>query len=415
MHSLNHVFGHAKKFGFRNTPLYTVSLMIFFWSIFDGILTYILPLKITEQGFSKTEMGVIIGTSSIAGAIFDLFLSKFVKKPSFRRLYLAMFLLSFVFMIFLYGANILSTYILAMAVWGFYWDLHNFGNSNFVCKTASATERASSFGVMNIFRALGCLSAPLIAGLVVGGVVTALPFILSGVVLGIAFLFYLVLMAQQPHQKAYESPHHRHTPKGFIEEFLIWRKIGKQLRPVLLLTLLIFISDAFFWTIGPLVAEDPDLFGELSGLFFVAYLLPPLLFGWFVGPISSRFGKKRTALFSFLIGMLIISTLSFVGHPILMLVVIFLAASFISLALPSINGAYADYISETEPLGKEIHTLSDFFYNAGWVMGPILAGLSADTFGNKQSFTILGIACACITLFLIAITPRKIKLKVAQI
>ena len=316
MRSLHHLVIHVQKHGFKHRLLYNVSLMCFFWSIFDGILTYILPLKIVAEGFDRTEMGIIIGTSSIVGAAFDVFLSKFLKQPSFRRIYLSMFILSFVFAILLQGANTVWLYVLAMAVWGMYWDLYNFANVDFVSKVTREEDHASSFGVMGVFKSLGSLLAPLLAGLIVGETMTIAPFIMAGSMLTIAFMFYILLVSNTHSRNETVL---RTKPISWIRELFLWRKIGKQLLPILILTLLIFVSDSFFWTIGPLLAEETLGLGELGGLFLVVYLLPPLLLGWFVGGVTKKFGKKKTALYSFLLGSACISVLSFVENPYLML------------------------------------------------------------------------------------------------
>jgi len=411
MHSWHHVAIHAQRYGFKHRLLYSASLMILFWSIFDGILTYILPLMIVEHGFNRTEMGMIIGISSIAGAAFDLFLGKFLHQPTFRRLYLAVFILSFLFAFLLYGANTIWMYMFAMATWGIYWDLFNFANADFVSKTSPPEERTSAYGVINVFKASGFLLAPIIAGLVMGIVVDRKPFIVAATFLGISLLFYLSLNARA--LKNHKPEFVRNSKlRDRLNELVIWKSLGKQLFPILVLTFLVFVTDAFFWTLGPLVAEELTQLDGLKGLFLTVYLLPSLVLGWFIGEITQRFGKKRTALFSFLVGSAIISTLALISNPFVLLGVVFLASTFLSMCLPAISSAFTDYISETTYLQKEIQSMADLFYNAGWAIGPMIAGFLADTFGNKQSFSILGIFSVCVTLILIKMMPKKIKVKV---
>ena len=97
--------------------------MIFFWSIFDGILSYILPLLISEHGFSKAQMGIVLGSSSFAGAVFDILVSKYLKTPHYRTLYASVFLLSASLLGILYFGSTLWIFFLAMALWGIYWDI----------------------------------------------------------------------------------------------------------------------------------------------------------------------------------------------------------------------------------------------------------------------------------------------------
>lgn len=409
MHSLYHVVAHIQTYGLKHKLLFIVSFMLLFWVLFDSILNYILPLKIVESGFSKTEMGAIISTSSLAGIIFDLLLSRFLKSPNYRRIYASVFILSLMFIVLLQGANQLWVYVASMAIWGFYWNLLNFGNMDFVSKTASASERSSAFGVMDVFMALGCLLATVIAGAVVGEMVTAVPFVFAGTMLGISFLFYLVLAV---HKHPFKQATIENTPVDWFHQLQLLTKIGKQLFPVLVITTFTCINRSFFWTIGPLVAEHASDLGELRGLFLSSYFLPPLLFGWFVGDVTRRYGKKRTALIAFLLSSVVITTLPFVQNGYALLIVVFISATFISLVQPSLLGAYADYISESKTAEKEIQGLNDLFNNIGWVLGPVVAGLCADWLGNKQSFAAFGVMGIFVALLVMRVMPKKIHIKI---
>ena len=82
------------------------------------------------------------------------------------------------------------------------------------------------------------------------------------------------------------------------------------------------------------------------------------------------------------------------------------------MSFPALSGAYADYITETQSYEKEIQGVIDVFYNIGWVLGPMLAGLLAQAFGNAQSFSILGVISVIMCFILILKMPKKIKLKI---
>ena len=189
---------------------------------------------------------------------------------------------------------------------------------------------------------------------------------------------------------------------------MIWGDLGKVLFPVLILTFTLNLIDAFFWTLGPIFAENLPGMKQFAGFFMTAYSLPALVAGWSVGTITRRFGKKRTAFVALLIGACILSLLPLASGAPVVILTVFLAASFISITWPSINGAYADYISETPKYEKEISGLQDFFTNIGYVVGPILAGIIAGYFGNSQAFSFLGVFAAVIAIVLIAVTPENI-------
>ena len=410
MRTYHHTIHFLRTYGIKHAFMYRAFIMIFFWSIFDGILTYILPLLISEHGFSKSDMGMILGSSSFAGAVFDIVVSKYLKTPHYRKLYASVFILSFSFLGILYFASTVWIFLLAMAVWGIYWDLFHFANFDFISRTTPEKEHSSSFGIQGIFHSLGILIAPIIAGLLIETTIDSKPFIVSGWMLFLSIIVYIGLWIQsKKSEEIAAKPVQRST--DWKHEYKIWLMITKQLAPVLVLTFLIYITDAFFWTIGPLIAEHGE-FGKFGGFLLAAYSFPSLIIGWFVGTISNRFGKKRTAVYSFLIGSCVLSLFMFVKEPISMIVLVSIASSCIGLSFPALNGAYADYIFETQIYEKEIQGIVDFFYNIGWMIGPMLAGILAQIFGNAESFSILAIFCAGVSIILVLKMPRKIRLKV---
>jgi len=409
MYTFHHTIRHLRFFNSRKPIFHLAFIMIFFWSMFDGIATYIMPLVISEHGYSKTEMGIIIGSSSFAGAIFDLLVSRYLKNPHYRKLYLSVFILSFVFLILLYGGNILWVYLIAMGVWGIYWDLYHFANFDLVSRVVPEREHASSFGVMGIFHALGNLIAPIVAGLVIATVVDFRPFAISGLMLVLSFMVFLVFYFQSKNLKEEPFPVIRRK-MHWMSEFGLWKEIFRQIPYLLILTFVIHITEAFFWTIGPLIAENGQ-FGEFGGVLLAAYVFPVLVTGWFVGRLSMKFGKKKTAVGSFFLGALVLMFFGMTSQPLMMIGIVFLASCMIGLSLPALNGAYADYIVETKKYEKEIQGVIDIFYNIGWMIGPALAGLTADLFGDRQAFSILGIFSAIVCAYLFLKMPRKIKLQ----
>ena len=157
-------------------------------------------------------------------------------------------------------------------------------------------------------------------------------------------------------------------------------------------------------------AENAGL-GQFSGLFLAAYTLPTLIVGWFVGSLTKHFGKKRTAFLGLFIGSLILSSFFYLPSPIIAIFVIFISSCFISMALPAINAAYADYISDAPQVEGEIEGLEDFAFNVGYVIGPISAGVLADILGLKVAFSILGLFGAILALILLLIAPKHILIK----
>jgi len=388
--------------------------MSLFWAMFDGILMFVLPILITTMGFSETMMGIIIGTSSVTGIFFDMLLCKFLKNTNFRRMYLFMFVLCAFYPLILWQAKAVWLFLIAMAVWGMYYDFFNIGNFDFVGRHTKKEEHTSSFGVMRVFISLGYMLAPLLGGLLISDIVDHKPFLLSWVFLAIAFLFYILLTVLQRKKKTIAVVQEiEPQPLRALNELHLWKKIGGVIFPILLLTFTLNIIDAFFWTIGPLVSENLKAAHGFGGLFMVAYTLPPLLVGWTAGIFVRKVGKKRTSFYSLAVGSLLLSLFYFLKeHSVILIFTNFIASFCIAIAWPAINGVYADYISEAPHVEKEIETLEDSSTNLGYIIGPMVAGFASEHLGHVETFSILGVFGFIVAIVLMYKTPRHIHIAI---
>lgn len=416
MPTFNHLLIHLKSYGIRRRKsLYLLSIVILFWALFDGIITYIVPIVITQGGISKTLMGIILGTSSVAGAMFDFVACKLFRNTYYKRLFIIMFAVCFAVPLILFQAHSFLMFVIAMTLWGIYYDLKNIGVFNYVGRFTPQEEHSESFGVVQVFSSVGYLVAPLVVGFLIADSLNWQPFILAWIFLALSIIFFVILIYKTRIEErlilAELAPGFVERRKSTWSEVVLWGKVGRILLPVLLLTFFLNLADSFFWTIGPLVAESLSGIKQFGGIFMTVYALPPLLVGWMVGTFVRKFGKKHTAFMSLFFGSVFLIFFSLIDNPFLLILDIFVASFFLSMAYPAINGAYADYISETGEYEKEIEGLADFYTNFGYVIGPMLAGFMADQFGDGRTFTLLGFLGAVIAMVLIVMTPKSIDVR----
>lgn len=405
---INHIKKLLTEYKNRHKTVFIFSFVVLFFTLFDGIMSYVTPILIKERGFSMSMIGFIIGTSSITGAVFDFLVSKIFKNTDYKRMFLVLFAICAIYPVLLSQASTIWLFLFAMAAWGIYFDLYGFGVFNFISRYTKKEDHSSNFGLVQIFRALGLILAPLIVGLIIVDYVDWRIFTLGWFFLGVAFMFFLLLIVlMRKHHLINEHSLKYQRRKNLFAEFHLWGKIGGLMTPVLFLTFFLFFIEAFFWTLAPLYAETSDL-KSFGGLFLTAYLLPALMVGWCVGYFTKRFDKRRMAFVCVLIGSAILSSFAYLPSSIFSIIVVFLASAFISIALPTINSVYADYISDTPKVEGEVEGLEDFSFNVGYIAGPISAGILADVFSIPIAFSILGLVGVLLSLMLLILTPKNI-------
>lgn len=391
--------------------MYSAGMLLMFWAVFDGILAYILPVLITDLGYTATQMGLLIASSNIFGALFDFVLAKFITNTNYRRLFLVIYGLCFIYPLLLWQAKTIPLFLISMFIWGLYGDLQTFAQFDFVNRRVKKENYSQSVGVMDVFKCLGYLIAPIVAGLVVIETIDFFPFSLSLSFLLISLIFYLILVQLSPKR---DSAEYDQTPKytkyNFFKEFKVIKSVGKILWPVLLFNVLLHIFDSAIWTIGPLFAQYFDTnFKDFGGYFMAAYMLPSVTMGWLVGTLCRRFGKKKTAMVSFFLSCLFMIPISFLKIPSLIIFFMLVSSIGSSLAWPALRSAYSDYINESHSYSKEIEGLNDFSSNIGYIIGPIVGGVMADLAGVQNVFTILAVAGVIAVEILFLITPKHIQ------
>jgi predicted MFS family arabinose efflux permease len=391
-----------------NRKLFFAGMMVFFFVIFDGILMYLAPIVITDAGISESLMGLIIGSSSVAGMLLDVLLCEYLRVTHFRRIFLLMFVLAAAFPVFLFGGKTAAIYLAAMAAWGFYYDFFNIGTIDFVERTGAPQEQVSDFGVLSFFQGTGYLLAPFLGSLLLLWLHPGpRMFLAIAAPVAVSFIFYLIIASGSVPERDEYGGVSRKSPLHFFAEMGLWKKVWSVLFPILSLTLLLNLVDAAIWTFGPIFSESiGKAHGFSGGVFMTAYALPPLVVGWIVGGIARRFGDERTAQWVIAIGSAVLILIGFVSSPVVSVALIFAVSFFFSIGWPAISAVYTEYIEKNVPRRKETETLQDLFTNFGDVGGPIAAGYMAQYLGFAHSFVALGVLGLLTAIVLSMISPR---------
>lgn len=400
----------------RHVVMFTLSL--FFWFFADGIISFVTPIVIVNAGFSDIQMGIIYGTSSLAGAIFDLILGKFINRVSYKRLFLISFAIFVSYPFLLWNISSFWLFILLMALWGIYYDLINFGTYNFISTESEKDNNAYSFGLVNVFMKLGYFLGPVVGSLIIitlpviqrQGLIIFLDII--GLILFINTIFYI--KKENNNLKIPYAKEDRLINFKTRKFHHLWWKIGKRLYPVLIFVVMIYVLEAFYWTIGPLLSKNYPDSPWVGGAFVTFATIPGLISSLFVGRLAKSYGKKKTAFVAMCISVILLISLAFISNIYLILAIVFVSSLIGAVAKPSIDAAFSDYIFEGKSIEPELIAIEDFATNFGYIIGPMIAGLISHYLGILPSFSVIASLILIITVVLMFITPKEIKVKDLQ-
>jgi MFS family permease len=389
--------------------LNTAGFMLFFWAIYDGIISYLTPIIMENRGLSNSAIGMLISLSAISGAIFDVLISKYFRFSHYLRFFIFIYIICLTYPLLLWSASNIALYAFLMAAWGLTYDFINFGIYDLAARISKKNEHTKNITLINSFKSIGYLIGPLvITYLISSWSLNSSSFFLVYLFLAISLSFYVILFSFSSLKEFLNPPVHTPTILHWGSEIHLWKKFGKILFPVLVFNVMMFIFEATFWTIGPIFSQQFPEYKYFSIIFMSVYILPTILVIKFAEPITRRFGKKHTAYISFIISSLLLIPFAFITSPFYLLILVFFSTTTGSLAWSAIAGAFVDYISESELYNSEIIGLKDFSSNIGYIIGPTLAGIVSDQIGIRPTFACLGILCALVVSTLFLITPRHI-------
>ena len=392
---------------FHSVVFFTV--IIFFISFADAIMSYISPLFIESQVQNTMTMGFIFAFSSIIGIACDLIFPKiFSNRPHFfflKTTLLSAVLFPIVYLVF---PQHLISLLIAMAVWGIYYELNIFSSFHFIHNYVHLNEHAKVWGFLSALSSTAYAIAPIITIKYLSQEFTH-SFLAVFFSLAIAIILTLIFK-QKFVKKPIVNINLKPQQKTWVTEFKVWKLLFPKVWHLLLLQLLLLMIDASYWTIGALFMVELNEKHQLGSLFLTAHIAPTIIFGFVLGMKAKNTGKKKVALFSSLITGLFLSSYFFINSVPLLLIVTSLAATFLGIALPELKAVFEDYVSRLKNDDNEMIGMQSSSGSLAFVIGPILATTLATFFDYKTAFSIIGLLLSLTAISLLFIVPKKIRL-----
>lgn len=385
--------------------------IIFFMYLSDAVLSDFVPGFLESRLGSPLMMGVVMSTSSMAGIILDLLFAQLFKGVTVKRTLFLAIAGGASFVGFLYGVIYLPIVILmigAMVSWGVYYEMFGFAAQQYVAEIASPVQRPNLWAVLETFKGLAYATGPVLGTwLILRGERTVLNFAIIVLTVSLV-MFSIVKLKSKPVEIEAEEI-------SLKREIGHWLKLGKSVWPVLIMSLMLIMLDATYWTTGTIVNDNLAKISSWGGLFVTLYMLPSLFVGLIIPKLGIYQHKKKSAQIFLIIGGVVLSLISIYPNVIWYLAVVAISSMLIQLSFPLVDAVYTDLIVRMGRERKHMIGLCSSMNSLGYIIGPIIAGWLSGVVGHINSFMYYGIAIVIISLILLLVTPKKLKLPQQEI
>jgi DHA1 family multidrug resistance protein-like MFS transporter len=408
----------AEKVTFReivsDPPVRVVVLMVFVIMLGFGLIAPILPLYARSFGVSYDAASLLISAFAFMRLVADPVVGPIVDRYGERlssiigvlivglSAALAALATNFPLVVVLRGAGGAGSALFFAALYSYLLKVvppHRMGRT------------------MSIFY--GALNVGIIAGGPLGGLIAhqwglASPlFVYSGMCL-LCGLLYMRFMPDPPVRDAAHEPQRAGDPEGTLWQRTSAQIIGLMKQRAFVTTAV--LNMAFFWvvaggydTLVPLFAKEGLGVSPIGvGAIFALAVGGEFLVLYPAGSLSDRIGRKPLLLVSLSSLAIMMAVLGWAGSPLVLGLVIFI----VGLTSGSTAAAPAAMLSDVVPQtgsGTAVGVFR-FFGDLGFVIGPLVGGITAGAFGFRWAFGLMALP-VLLALALVIRTPETLAAK----
>jgi MFS family permease len=390
----------------------TISLTLFFIFLGDAILSFWVPNFIQDSLHSSIAMGFVLSFSSIVGFGSDMIFPQLLRGMSVGKLLFIAIITSLLFSLALFGSTffpLVLVFLLAMALWGIYYEFVGFANHQFIADSIPHELHSSAWAVVSTFRNLAYFLGPMIGGWLVirsrrSPLIMAVMFTLIGL--------FMVISGRKFRGQTVELNFSEVNLKKEIEHWIV---LFRHVWPVVVLSLFLALIDSTFWTTGAVLTAELSEKAWYGALFLPFYTLPSLVAGYIVLKKKVAKGKKKLAIRFTLISGVFLALIGVFDSVVIELLMVLTSSAFLSFSYPLLDGAYSDIIARMGRERKHLIGLSNSAISLSYIVGPAIAGIITNFVGERGNFTVAGIATILVCIFLLVVTPKKLKLPQQEI
>lgn len=386
----------------------SLSLILFFIFLGDAVVSYWVPNFLQDSlNGSSFVMGLVFSFSSVVGLLTDLAFPSLLKSFTVKKLILSAGVLGMLFLgIMLLGTKLPTVWIflLAMGVWGIYYEFLGFGSQQFVADSVPLKFRSSGWAILGTFKNMAYFLGPIIAGyLFLEG-----NYVMAGVVGFFITVGILILL--------FISKKHERPISIEISEVNLWREIDhwkvlfSRIWPILIISIFLGLIDATFWTTGAVWMETLSEKSVWGTFLLPVYQMPALFMGFVVTKWGIYKGKKKMALKFLSVASIFLILLIFNMPTPFYILCVFMCGLMLGVSYPLIDAVYSDIVARMGRERKHLVGLSNSTSTIAYIIGPVMAGYATSIVGSKMTFVIIGAATLVVAIVLYFVTPKKLKL-----
>lgn len=402
---INLISGLTKK---TNYSFSFFIFVLFIIAISDAVMSYVTPVFLDKHIPNEVLVGIVFSASSAVGFIFDIYAGAYLKDKNhkFFLIWTSIMALSFP-LILLFGPKKIIFFLLAMGIWGIYYEARSFCEFNYVKYFIPKQSYSLAWGVLVNLTALAYLIGPIIAtNLLLKSDELPLYFstllFLIGLIFTLLFIYYLNNSKKDNH-KSFEK-------EDIKAELKIWKVLSGRLWIVWIMWFLLWVVDAAFWSVGIILAEKlKDV--SIYGLYLIPlYMIPKTFMGFTVGKLSKNSGKKYLAFVSSLIGGIALIFMGYGKNIYSILTFVAIGSAAFSLSVTALSATFEEYIERLGKFGPELIGLEQTASSLGYIISPIISFSIASILNEQLVFSTFGIVVVLWAGISLILVPRKIKM-----
>jgi MFS family permease len=397
------------------TRVLTISVILFFVYLGDAILSDWVPTFMQGVLGGSMLMGLVFSFSSVVGFVTDFTFPRFLKKFKPRKLFLMAMGMGLVFagiLLWTTSWSWVALVLLAMAVWGVYYELLWFGSAQFVCDGVPLESRSGVWGVIGIFKSLAYFLGPIMGTWLAVSRGNSTVIVMAAAMMCLA---YVIWMLTKKSERSYVMEIETENNFNVWEEIGHWRVLFVHVWPALLISLMMGIIDATYWTTGTVMSDNLAKGNALGGMFLPLYMLPTIFMGVILARWGVYKGKKKIAEMFLLVSGGLLICLGLKENLYVTLLLSFMIGVTLSISWPMVDAVYTDILARMGRERKHMVGLPSSMISLSYVVGPIVAGVIASKVGEKMTFAVIGVMVTVVAAILLLVTPRKLKLPQAEI